>query len=265
LPVQLLPRQAAGEFRFDPLDYGHPIVRPFRGRAAAGLSNVSVNRYVRMQPSDEHPEVEVVLALDNGYPALVVDRLGLGRVTVMAIPCSLTGHASANGPWSSFAVSPSFLPVVRELVSYLVGDSWQQQRNLLVGQQATCTAAAASSLTDLKIRLPSGDRIELPPPVADNLGQVFFGDTSTRGVYSWSDAGKEFARFAVNLDTRESDLNTVDPAELPPGFTNRSNVATAGMPTLGGNLSFARSLLAMALALLLTETTVAWLLGRGWG
>jgi hypothetical protein len=265
LPVQRLPSLATGDFHFDPLDYGHPIVSLFRGRAAAGLSNVSVNRYVRLQPSAQHPEVETVLAFDNGDPALVVDRLGLGRVAVMAIPCSLAAHTSASGPWSSFAVSPSFLPVVRELVSYLVGDSWQQQRNQLVGQQAACTAPAVSSLTDVEIRLPAGGKRTLPPPAAEDRGQVFFTDTSTSGVYSWSAAGKEFARFAVNLDTRESDLSTIDPAALPPGFTNRSTVATAGMPMMGANRSFARSLLIVALALLLAETTVAWLLGRGWG
>ena len=142
LPMRVLSSQAAGNYRFDPLDYGHPIVSPFRGRTAAGLLNVSVNRYVRLEPISQHPDVETVLALDNGDPALVVDRLGLGRVAVMAIPCSLATRTAAGAPWSSFPVSPSFLPVVRELVGYLVGDRWQQQRNLLVGQQATCTATA---------------------------------------------------------------------------------------------------------------------------
>ncbi|MCH8841279.1 MAG: VWA domain-containing protein, partial [Planctomycetes bacterium] len=112
LPMQVLPSQAAGNYRFDPLDYGHPIVSPFRGRAAAGLLNVSVNRYVRLEPIAQHPHVETVLALDNGDPALVVDRLGLGRVAVMAIPCSLATRTAAGAPWSSFPVSPSFLPVV---------------------------------------------------------------------------------------------------------------------------------------------------------
>ncbi len=94
---------------------------------------------------------------------------------------------------------------------------------------------------------------------------MFFSDTSASGVYSWSAAGEEFARFAVNLDTRESDLSTVDPAALPAGFTTHSAAATAGIPALGANRSFARSLLGGALVLLLAETTLAWLLGRGWG
>ena len=265
LPMRVLPSQAAGNYRFDPLDYSHPIVSPFRGRAAAGLLNVSINRYVRLEPIAEHFNVETVLALDNGDPALVVDRLGLGRVAVMAIPCSLATRTAAGAPWSSFPVSPSFLPVVRELVGYLVGDRWQQQRNLLVGQQAACTALTVSSLAKLEIRLPSGDKRNLPSPAAEDLGQVIFSDTSTSGVYSWSAAGEEFARFAVNLDTRESDLSTVDPATLPAGFTTHSAVATAGIPAWGANRSFARILLGGALVLLLAETTLAWLLGRGWG
>jgi hypothetical protein len=264
LPVKLL-SQTVGEFRFNPLEHAHPVVQLFRGRATAGLASIPVNRYVRMQTREQHPKVETVLALNNGDPALVVDQLGLGRVAVMALPCSLAANASAKGPWSSFAVSPSFLPVVRELVSYLVGDRWQQQRNLLVGQQAACSASMVGSLTNLEIRLPTGDTLTLTPPAAEDLGRVFFADTATTGIYSWRANGKEFARFAVNLDTRESDLRTVDPAGLPQGFTNRATVAGTGSPRLSGNRSFARGLLGMALALLLTESTLAWLLGKGWG
>lgn len=265
LPMQIIPTQAEGNYHFDPLEYSHPIVSLFRGRAAAGLLNVSVSHYVRLQASNQHPDAEIVLAFDNGDPALVVDRLGLGRVAVMAFPCSLATRTPAGEPWSSFAVSPSFLPVVRELVGYLVGERWQQQRNLMVGQQAACTANALGPLTHLEIRLPAGDKRNLPPSGVEDQGQVLFTDTSTSGIYSWSSAGEEFARFAVNLDTRESDLSTVDPAELPKGFTSRSVVAAAGIPTITADRSFARSLLRGALALLLVETTLAWLVGKGWG
>jgi len=265
LPTKLLQIQDAGVYHFDPLDYDHPIVRLFRGQNASGLLNVSVNRYVQMQVNDGSPAAEVVIAFDSGDPALVVSGLGLGRVAVMAIPCSLAVRTSAGTPWSSFAVSPSFLPIVRELVSYLVDDSWQHQRNLLVGQQATTIASGGGPLDSLEMRLPEGDKHHLKPPAAEDLQEVSFADTSTVGVYSLSAADAEIARFAVNLDARESDLSTVDPAGLPPGFTSRSVVSAASIAGFGANFSLSRTLLGMALALLITETTFAWLLGRGWG
>jgi len=245
------------------LDYGHPIVRPFRDRVAAGLLHVSINQYVQLQPKAGQLLAETVLAFNNGDPALVVDQLGLGRVAVMAIPCSLASRMSSGSPWSSFPVSPSFLPIVRETVDYLVGDRWQQQQNLLVGQPATCNVTSSSSLAGLEIRLPSGSKIKLQPPSADE-GQVAFKDTSTSGVYSVIEGGEEYARLAVNLDTRESDLSTIDTADLPKAFTTRPAFATADTPILGAYQSFARTLLGGALLLLLAETSLAWLMGRGW-
>jgi len=265
LPTELLQIQDSGVYHFDPIDYDHPIVSLFRGQTASGLLNVSVNRYVRMQVIDGSPAAEVVIDFDSGDPALVVSGLGLGRMAVMAIPCSLAVHTPGGTPWSSFAVSPSFLPIVRELVSYLVDDSWQQQRNLLVGQQATSMASGSGPLDTLEIRLPSGDKRNLKPPAAEDQQQVSFADTSTVGIYSLSAAGAEIARFAVNFDVRESDLSTADPAALPLGFTPRAAVATAGISAVGTDFSLSRTLLGMALVLLITESTLAWLLGRGWG
>lgn len=262
LPVEISEIQPVGEYRFDPQNYRHPIVAPFRGQTQSGLLGVAITQYCRLLLRKERESAEVVLEFDTGDPALVVDRFGLGRIAVSALPGSLVAHTDAGAPWSSFALSPSFLPVVRELVVYLVGDSWLQQRNLLVGQSAIFTWNEGTKAAT--VRLPSGTRETLPLAVVEDAGQRMFVETATCGVYRFAAGKKECARFAINLDGRESDLTPLDLDLLPVEFTENLVAGDGKLSHTGGDFSFTRMLLASVLVLLLFEIGLAWLLGRGW-
>lgn len=263
LPVRVEKMFPVGEYRFDTQEYRHPIVSPFRGQTQSGLLGVSVSQYCRMQLLEERPLTEVVLKFDTGDPALVVDRFGLGRVAVSALPGSLVARTAEGTPWSSFALSPSFLPVVRELVAYLVGDRWLQQRNLLIGETAVFPWVVGAKTAS--VRLPARERQTLPLPEAEDRGQLLFRETDQRGVYQFSVDGSECARFAVNLDGHDSDLTSIDLATLPSSYFTNTVEGTTASPASFGNFAFARILLASALGLLLLETGLAWKLGRGWG
>ncbi|MCH2114973.1 MAG: BatA domain-containing protein [Pirellulales bacterium] len=261
LPVKIIAPVVAGEYRFDPLGYHHPIVQPFRGREKSGLLGVLISRYVRMEPA-EH--AETVLAFDSGDPALVVARHGLGRVAVLALPASLEEHEGA--PWSSFAVSPSFLPVMRELVGYLVGDSRFDRHNLYLGQSAVSALAPLHGRQRYKMRLPTGQSTGLSAPGPEDRGQILFSGTQQVGVYAMHAGGQEFARFAVNLDASssrsDSMLAAVAADKLPEGIT--TSAPAAEIQVAAGDFSWARILLATVVALLFVELTLAWFLGRGW-
>ena len=263
LPVHIEHLQRAGEYRFDPLEFRHPIVSPFRGQAQSGLLRVAISQYRSLQILSDRPSTEVALAFDTGDPALVVDRFGLGRVAIMALPGSLAVRTDTGSPWSSFALSPSFLPVIRELVAYLVGDGWLQQRNLLVGEPAIFARVAGAKRAS--VRLPEGVRQTLPLTNAEDRGQRVFRETDQRGIYQFSANDQECARFAINLDGRDSDLTPLDPAALPRGFSCKPSEGHRTLSAVVGSISLARILLAGALVLLLLEIGLAWLLGRGWG
>lgn len=262
LPQQLDSIQTPDESRFDPQDYRHPIVSPFRGQAQAGLLGVSVSQYWRLLSSQES-EAEIVLQFDTGDPALVVDRFGLGRVAMSALPASLAARTAKGTPWSSLALSPSFLPLVRELVTYLVGDRWLQQRNLLVGETAIFPWTVGAAVAD--VRVPAGVSQQLVPPGVEDRGQLVFRETDDSGVYRFNADGQEVARFAINLDGRDSDLSSIDPVSLPAGVTDHLVENASSSPMSTGDFSFVRSLLAGASLLLLLEIGLAWQLGRGWG
>ena len=263
LPVEVEPLQPEGEYRFDPRDYRHPIVAPFRGQAHSGLLSVTVSQYCRLKLPNERSSIEVVLHFDTGDPALVVERFGLGRVAVSALPGALATRTANGAPWSSFALSPSFLPVVQELVAYLVGDRWLQQRNLLVGETAIFSGVPGAMA--VSVRMPGGGQQSLLHPSAEDRGQVIFRETDNQGVYRFHAGEQECARFASNLDGRDSDLRPIDPTKLPTSFSTQTLESSTNATLATGEFTLARTLLATALVLLLLENGLAWLLGRGWG
>ncbi|NOY30371.1 MAG: VWA domain-containing protein [Planctomycetes bacterium] len=261
LPVTLHESVPLGEYRFDALNYTHPIVEPFRGNENAGLLKVAVMKYRRLEIKPERQTTETVLKFDAGDLALVVDRLGLGRVAVMAIPASLAIRAAEKNPWSSFSVSPSFLPVMRELLTHLVSRRRLESQNLQVGQAAAFAWDASRPETQVTVRRPDGAERMLMTPAAEDQGIILLAETTASGIYHVSAAGEEITRFAVNLDPLESDLSTINPQELPTGITT----STASSSAKGrADYAFAPSLLAGAAICLLAELTLACGLGRGW-
>ncbi len=262
LPVHLGGIHPMGDFRFDPREYRHSIVAPFRGQTQAGLLGVAISQYHRLALLPDRSSAEIPLQFDSGDPALVVDRFGLGRVAVFALPGSLGARTSSGSPWSSFPVSPSFLPIIRELVAYLV-ESQVQQRNLLVGE--TATIPWPDNVQSALVTLPDGQRHDISSPAAEDNEQIVFGETYQQGIYQFEADGQELARLAVNLDPREADLRPRDATQLPSMMANQQAPSTSTFSPTVGEFLFARSLLAGALVLLLIEIGLAYVLGRAWG
>ena len=262
LPVQVGNLQPLGEYHFDPQEYGHVIVSPFRGQARSGLLGVAISQYRRLQLLREHSTAEVVLKFDTGDPALVVDDFGLGRVSVSALPGALAARTSNSTPWSSFAMSPSFLPVIRELVAYLVGDRWFHQRNISVGEPAAFVWN--SNAKPASVRLPDGAQQTLPLSGAEDRGQRVFRETNQSGIYQFASNEKELARFAVNLDGRDSNLAPINEATLPAELTVNPVREGLALSAMSDSFPLARTLLACALGLLLLEVSLAYMLGRRW-
>lgn len=116
LPGKLDEEVAPEQCRFDPLGYAHPVVAPFAGRQRSGLLQVHVAKYVRVVPRESGQQLPTVLAYANGDPALLVDRYKSGSIALATTNPALR---TDGDPWSSLAVSPSFLPLIRELFGYL--------------------------------------------------------------------------------------------------------------------------------------------------
>jgi hypothetical protein len=268
IPIQI-DQPVSGDWRLDPLDYRHPVLKPFAGRTRSGLLGVRISKYFPLRiASDDHPPT-VALAFNSGDPALIIGEYGLGRIAVLATDPALTTQSE---PWSTLAVSPSFVPLVRELFAHLTADRRAERLNRLAGEPLTPVAqregeapaepqsgarlgrslALPTSSTNIQWRDPTGALTSAPP------------EARLRGIYTLKRDDDAPIAIAVNVDPAESDLTAIDPADLPPQTAVERSASAASTPSYAGAIPLQHYFLAAAVALVLIELTAAWLFGRGW-
>ncbi|MBA3480825.1 MAG: hypothetical protein H0T51_03325 [Pirellulales bacterium] len=255
LPIEIVEQPSAGDWRLDPLDYRHPVLQPFAGQSRSGLLGVRVSQYFPLRIVGEGSAPAVALAFTSGDPALIIGEHGLGRVAILATDPALTTRTE---PWSTLAVSPSFVPLVRELFSYLSADRRTERLNRIVGEPlAPPFDATGEAPGRVEWKTPAGVVTTAPP------------ETNHRGVYTVQHEkpggdGGETTAIAVNVDTSESDLAAVNVGDLQQRGVVEGAASGAAGPSYPGAVLLQGYLLAAAAALVLMELTVAWLFGRGW-
>ena len=234
---------AQGDWRLDPLDYRHPILAPFAGRKRSGLLGVRVSQYYPLRIAEDD-RAEAALAFSSGDPAIVIGEHGRGRLAVIATDPALETQGE---PWSTLAVSPSFVPLVRELLGYLTSDRRGEQLNRLAGEPLVLNfSQEAGAAVAAEWKDPAGN-VSATPPDCRRVG-IYAGDGEA---------------IAVNFDPAESDLAAIDVADLQKSTPVESR-AVGSSAADAASRSLASFLLGAAAALMLVELTIAWLLGRGW-
>ncbi|MHB8862674.1 MAG: BatA domain-containing protein [Pirellulaceae bacterium] len=267
LPVELGETMPLGEYLFDPLEYRHPIVEPFRGHERSGLLTTPIWKYIKLIPLPGS-DVRRVLAFENGDPAVLESTLGRGHLILVATDGSNTSvdlSTDPPTPWSALAAWPSFPPLVQQMLKAAVRGR-TEHRNATVGD--ALQGAVPPGLADAAVIVsdPGGGDQRVPAEANGLAGQWTFTETMRSGVYTVAIGGAagEVDRYAVNLDTRESRLERWDAEMLPSQFqraTAELTLPTARADPLRPSQSF-RYLLAIVLLLLLCETFFAWFLGR---
>jgi hypothetical protein len=269
MPARLGDVRAESRFGVDPLDYRHPIVAPFRGQERAGLLSTPVARYFQLILPDDRPQTEVAMATPGGDPLVVTAPLGRGQVVLVATAGSLASIDAASGePWTAWPAWPSFLPVVRTMLAYAVdGAAADAQR--VVGEPlgGHLTWESSSGGEPLELIRPDGQTVAVHTTPSAVGREWNYADTKVSGVYTLRDpAAGDTQRFAVNADTRESDLAQLAPDRLPPELMLQRD-ARAGGEYNGGSIlpamAWHRPLLWSALSLVFVELCLAWLFGRG--
>ncbi|MEM1305642.1 MAG: hypothetical protein AAGG46_12135, partial [Planctomycetota bacterium] len=262
-------------FTIDPLDYSHPIAKPFEGRERAGLLTTPIARYWRVSLSGEAERAAVALASTAGDPLLVTSECGRGRVAVFATAGSLASVDAATGePWTVMPAWPSFLPIVRELLNFAAGGgdaaAWKTVGEP-IGGVAPPGAGEVEVLrpderTATVVVGAGGVELEGVDGVGDGDDRGWSYDRADRaGVYRVRKPGAatDHAAVGVNASPAESDLTRVAIDSLPDSVTVRrvSTRAAAG-DALPASTGVHRTLLLAALVLVLLETALAYWFGR---
>lgn len=265
LPADLGATRFDGKYHFiDPLDFRHPMLSIWRGNPKTGLTTVPISKTIQLEVP-EGSEANIVAALDTGDPLIVEESIGRGRSILVATDGSTTSTVDADSrrPWSLLASWLNSQPFFESLWKAAVGGRIDE-RNVLVGEPLGARVEASAGDGRIYVVTPTG-------PVEMGLtadGAWTFSETESSGFYGvrvGSDTA-DLQQFAVNVEPRESDLDTITPDELPSGFTLRGDWQSEDAATLpvaaAPPLALHQLFLYAVLGLLFSETLLAWWIGH---
>lgn len=251
----------------------HPALEVIIDSDASSLGNVDVFSWWTSELSvDAETDNSIVVPLrlnDADNSIAMVDRtVGEGRVVVFTIP--------GDGDWSMWPSSPTFAPIMVDLISYLAGsanaDHW-----VTLGGKATIPIDLSAYENRVVVRDPENEKMETVAKPADPenpdsvLYNAEFENLSRRGFYEAQltrhSGTQETVLLATNYDARESKLSRLTPSSIEGGFFGNkvALVSTAGLldQTIeGGNSELWIMILVALMAILVTEQFLGWLWGK---
>lgn len=269
LPALLVGRKADPDetpqtFGFDPLDYQHDLVKPFRGNPNTGLLTARTINYVRTElPATS--TARVALAFASGDSAIITQPVGRGQSVLVT--------TTVDPRWGNWPISPSFVPLVQELVLFASAGRFSE-RQRLVGEPLSQTYPIGGADVDVTVVRPDGQSQpgRITSVAGTSQGQFTFDATDRSGVYEVQ-LGHPLGRselFAVNPDPRESDLDKLTRDNLAKdllagidfNYRTGSDPASPGTakstPAANSNAALSRWLLFATLYLLFVEQMMAW-------
>ena len=246
-------------YNFEPREFAHAIVKVFQGNPNAGLETTPTYEYFKTSLPDEG-RTRVVLAFDTGDPALLETSVGAGRSVLVT--------TAVDESWGNWALWPSFVPLVQEMVIFAISGR-ARERELAVSEPLTRTVQTRGADVSATVTRPDGESEPLRVTPGATLSSLTYDRTDISGFYA-VEFGPPVSRtelFAVNVDTRESNLAKLDRDELDrellPGtpfvyrteWAETQRRATAVASDRGG---LTRWLLYATLYLLFVELVMAW-------
>jgi len=267
LPTRLESIASEAQYRFDPLEYRHEIVAPFRGHQQAGLLTTPVWKYFKLTLLD-NTSAKVALAFEGGDPAIVEERILRGRSIIYAgaaSSASVDQLTDPPTPWTAIQAWPSFPPLVQEILSLSVRGR-TAGRNTLVGDGLE--GVVHNTIVDVPLTMVKPDdsdqRVKMNIDGEDSRWS--FNDAWQSGVYQarYGTPREDMQLFAVNVNTSESNLERFDSELLPNQFDTDYQVEDLDSPQLprsSGSQLF-QYVLMLLLVLLFSESILAWFFGR---
>ncbi|MCH2183614.1 MAG: BatA domain-containing protein [Mariniblastus sp.] len=252
----------------------HPSLRVILESDDTSLNKVDVFSWWTSVIDDEQigKTVQVPLRLSDprNSVAMAERRMGNGTVIVYTIP--------GDGDWTMWPSSPTFAPVMIDLIDYLVG-SVGEKTNVRIGGQVSYPVDLSIYDSRVSLRDPEGDKVESVARPTDEseigkenvLYQVKFDEILQRGFYEIGlkrNAGQtDKVLFASNIDPREGQLKRVPESAMEGDFFsgNVRRVSAADLETeevSGGNTEIWPQLLVFLIVVLALEQFLGWWFGR---
>lgn len=252
----------------------HPSMRVILESDDTSLNKVDVFSWWTSIIDNEEIGKSILVPLRLSDPrnsvAMAERRLGHGAVIVYTIP--------GDGDWTMWPSSPTFAPVMIDLIDYLVG-SVGENSNVKIGGQVAYPVDLSVYGSRVSLRDPEGDKVEsVARPTDDSeigkenvLYRVKFDEILQRGFYEVGlkrNSGEtDKVLFASNIDPREGQLKRLPESAIEGDFFsgNVRRVSATELDTQqvsGGNTEIWPQLLVFLIAVLALEQFLGWWFGK---
>ena len=183
----------------------HPILRTLK-LGPGGAPVVTVSRNLEWDKLEEGAEPLVVMGDKDSF--LLCRDFGRGRTLLFSVP--------ADRAWSTFPLSPFYLPLLHQVVQYGAAISGSAPyllttRSLSLADSIP-TATPGSILQD-----PNKNNVPIRSTLVDNKALLRVEDVLTPGIYRITKPNSTDMEpaLALNLDRTESNLAPIKREEIP--------------------------------------------------
>ena len=209
LPARLGPKRKLDEkngLKLEPSTIQHPALTLFKDTSNLHLSGAQFYTYFPLDPVSDEANlgaVRVMVRFNNGDPAFVERRVGLGHVIIAA--------SSAGRQWNDLPLQSSYVPLIYQLMFYL-GQGATSHRNLRLDEPLFLSLPLKDANKPVRVTGPDR-RVSSQNSALDARGVTFrYEATGSSGIYKVGVMGSNTEdAFAVGLPTGESNLTYADP------------------------------------------------------
>jgi len=208
LPLTLdasLQAPEGSSFSIAQFDQAHPALGLFSNRSQGDLSSA---KFFQPYPCRPGQGTVTVAKFTNGGAAILERPLGKGKVIAFAF--GLEPQAT------DLPLKAVFVPLVHQLLLYLSTQPGPMTAEYLVGQDVERVVPSSGGTAPPALTLlgPDSSRSFLEPRVLGGQSWVSIPNVDKAGIYRILSGEKLRDAFAVNPDTRESDLSRMSELEL---------------------------------------------------
>ena len=252
----------------------HPALQVIVESDSTSLSKVDVFSWwtSKFDESQVGKSFTVPLRLNDSAnsPAMVDRRLGDGHVMVFTIP--------GDGDWTVWPSSPTFAPVMIDMIDYLIGDGGEESE-VAIGSSIGYPIDLSAFQSRVSLRNPQNEKVEaVAKPIdgsdsgqASEIHRVTFENIDRRGFYELGltrhGGDVERVLFSANVDTDEAKLKRLPAATLEEGFFG-DRVALVSTDSMGeqtvkgGDTEIWPQILMVLFGILALEQFLGWHFGR---
>jgi uncharacterized membrane protein len=250
----------------------HPALKVIVDSDASSLSKVDIFSWWTSEIAEEQigKTVQVPMRLSDrdNSPAMVEKSLGDGRVVIFTLP--------GDGDWTMWPSSPTFVPVMIDLIDYLVGNT-ASATGITLGESISYPIDLSAYQNRVALRDPKNEKTETVAkpidPTAEQslLYRAEFADLNRAGFYELqltNHTGEvEPVVFASNYDVNESQLKRLSESERSEEFFGNKvslvSMSEIGEQTVsGGNTEIWIWILVVLFGILVTEQFLGWWWGK---